>query len=307
MPGGAAHVTRRGDAAVTVLAYPPRMRVALRTAFLTVLLLVAGAAGCKRPSEALHEAAAEGDAEKVQAILAKQPDLVDHRADPLGRQPIHDAKTRRVAEVLLAAGARLDATDRAGRQPIHTARTAEVIDFFVERGVSIHTTWGPESRTVLHSAETAEAVNAFVRHGIPVDTKSFAGQTALFVNDSPDAIAALVQNGADPNARDHEGHRPIFFAKPARIKALVAAGADVNARDAIGATALHHAAFHGSDDQVRALVEAGADVNLRLPPHVAVTDAHSQVAFARLGGKTAMGIAKTTDIKKLLEKAGGTE
>lgn len=276
-------------------------------AALVGLALVTGTPACKRPSETLHEAAAQGDAEKVQEILTKKPELVEHPADPLGRHPLHDAKTRRVAEVLLAAGARIDATDRWGRQPIHTATTAEVIDLLVERGLSVQTKWGPNNNSVLHSAVSAEAVGAFLRHGIPIDVKSYGGKTALFENDSPEAIAALVQNGADPNARDFEGHRPIFFAKPVRIQALVAAGADVNARDKTGATALHHAAFHGQTDQVQALVEAGADVNARLPPDAVLMDMHDQVVTQRIGGMTPVGVAKSDEINKLLVKAGGTE
>ncbi len=271
------------------------------------LLLLAAAPACKRPSEAIHEAAAEGDAEKVQQILAKKPELVEHPAAPLDRTPLHDAKTRRVAEVLVAAGARIDATDRWGRKPIHTATTAEVIDYLVERGCPANAVWGPKNNTVLHSAASAEAVAAFLRHGVPVDVKNHAGETALFVNDVPEAIAALVDGGADPNARDFEGRRPITHATPVRIRALVKAGADVNARDGVGATALHQAAFRGATESVATLIELGADVNARLPPDAVLMDMHNLAAGQNLGNMTPLALANNEKIADLLVKAGGTK
>lgn len=282
------------------------MSVRLGAVLLAVFVLAAAPA-CKRPSEALHEAAAAGDADKVQAILAKQPDLVEHPAAPMNRHPLHDAKTRAVAEVLVAAGARIDATDRWGRQPIHTARTAEVIDFLVEKGASVQTKYGASNETVLHSAASAEAVTAFLRHGITVDAKDFYGRTALFTNDSAEAIAALVQSGADPNARSENGNRPVFFGTAARIRALHAAGADVNARNDHGVTALHHFAYHGQAEQVAALVEAGADVNARLPADAVLMDMHNLTVAARIGNVTPLGLSRGEEVSKILEKAGGTK
>ena len=46
-----------------------------------------------------------------------------------------------------------------------------------------------------------------------------------------------------------------------RVKALLENGAEVNARDMDGLTVLHHAASDGRIDIVRLLIERGADVN----------------------------------------------
>ena len=47
----------------------------------------------------------------------------------------------------------------------------------------------------------------------------------------------------------------------AAIRALIDAGADVNAKDERGRTPLHAAALNGHADTVKALIAAGADVN----------------------------------------------
>ena len=98
----------------------------------------------------------------------------------------------------------------------------------------------------------------------PLHSAAGTGDTA--------ALAALLDAGADPNAR-HAGFTPLHYAAafPSHrinderprfafaVPALLAAGADPNACDSAGFTPLHHAAIHSRPGAVLALRRAGAD------------------------------------------------
>ena len=79
------------------------------------------------------------------------------------------------------------------------------------------------------------------------------------------AIRQLVANGADINQpMDHTNRRrtPMHLAvlkrQPASLAALIEAGADMNATDAVGLRPLDHAALLADDGMVRQLLDAGA-------------------------------------------------
>ena len=86
-------------------------------------------------------------------------------------------------------------------------------------------------------------------------------------------IARCIRIGADPNARiaetkGSEGWQtPLLYAvrhgNLEATKALIDQGADVNAKDGYGVTPLHHAAGENLAGIGKMLVEAGADVNIR--------------------------------------------
>ena len=82
-----------------------------------------------------------------------------------------------------------------------------------------------------------------------------------------EVVAALLEAGADPNARGDHSSFPLFIA--ARygtgevVAALLEAGADLEVRDEDGSTALHGAAGGGAVEAVMTLLEAGADPGAR--------------------------------------------
>ena len=82
-------------------------------------------------------------------------------------------------------------------------------------------------------------------------------------------VAALLDAGADPNARTETGGTALHVAAmvsstPAVVTALLNAGADPNARNELGATPLHFAARSSKTPAVvSALLDAGVDPDAR--------------------------------------------
>jgi ankyrin repeat protein len=126
----------------------------------------------------------------------------------------------------------------------------------------------------LHTA-TAEAkpatIYALIQAGADVNARNEEGETPLYIaaeEGNSEIIAALMEAGADVNAPDDGGWTPLHVAAregpPASVSALIQAGADVNARTrdrAAGATPLHFAA---NPEIIAALIKAGADINARI-------------------------------------------
>lgn len=89
--------------------------------------------------------------------------------------------------------------------------------------------------------------------------------TALGVavsNGKLEFVRALIEAGADPNARGYDGRTPLMRldedATAEIVGALVAAGAKLNLKDEEGNTALHVAAALEKSEVLRALLDAGA-------------------------------------------------
>ena len=120
-----------------------------------------------------------------------------------------------------------------------------------------------------------------VSHGWeePMDASSFRGRMHSAM--SPEMLALLASQGADPNATNDRGETPLHRVagrgfplscdgplkdRVRMIMVLHGLGADVDARDKFGDTPLHHAARHdleNIEDIIRALVKIGADVGAR--------------------------------------------
>ena len=129
-----------------------------------------------------------------------------------------------------------------------------------------------------------------------------------------DIMELLLAAGADPGLTADDGTTPLMAAAglghggggprsrrlPSAAKAvrvLVAGGADVNAVNEAGFTALHGAAFRGSNDIVRALVDRGAALDAQ--------DFMGRTPFRIAEGtKQAFGFRESPETARLLRELG---
>ncbi len=198
--------------------------------------------------------------QKIQYILSLADDVNERNAD--GNSALYFAVIRnrqRVGELLLAKNADIFAANNQNYSPLRLALTA---------GGSV-TEW-------LITSQTIRATDG-------------SGNTALHYAAEwglRDAIATLIQKGADPAARNANGETPLFSAvradKSQIIGQLASGGCDVNARDNLGSTPLHTAIRWNAPEAAGALLALGADIDAQN------TAGKSALSEAALSGKYTM-------------------
>ena len=237
-------------------------------------------------------AAREGDLDSVRVLLAGGANV--NAATTLGVSPLLEASGsghEGVAIFLLEKGADPNTADVYGVTALHYA---------VQKGISIlqTTTCTPNIAPVQAyrcRSNMRELVKGLLTHGANSNAQlkyepaggggrnviGRAGATPFLlaaVTGDVGILRAMAAAGADPSARTFENTTPLMVAAGLgrvsdrteeessaleAVKLLVELGVDVNATDNYGQTALHGAAYRGSDAIVQFLVDHGAQVNVK--------------------------------------------
>lgn len=260
-----------------------------------VLLALAdpGSGSLRLPRQALsyplHAAALRDDVAGIASWVGNG--IAVNARDDEGRTPLMVAAAFgnvAAAEALIALGADMLARDGHGEAAIHFAARAgmaTLVDLLISKGVGLDFGTSPRAATALHLAAT------------------FGHERV---------VRLLITRGANPNATDIEGIRPLQYAsrrnraalvnvflelgaKPQTLHDAVNAddvvaawnlirlGADVDATDLAGPP-LNLAAAKGSLAMVRILVDAGADLEASGDPaqsrplHIAALHDHAEIA-----------------------------
>ena len=199
-----------------------------------------------------------------------------HWAPGMLMPPRHAKVVDPVIAALLEAGADISARANDGWTPLHAA---------------VHRDQPAAALALLEAGADPALVDDAGDHADPTSCEH-RGKAVFFATADADVIVRCLAAGADPNSPVEAGARDrgllLHFVSghvrdPAVITALVEAGADVNARDQSGFTPLHSAAKNATPAAVQALVQAGAEVNSRgerTPLHIAASNPNPEVAAA---------------------------
>ena len=146
-----------------------------------------------------------GDRQKVDALLAQHPALVNG-ADAHGYTALH-----------AAAGA-ISADD------------PDLLKLLIDKGAKV-TAANEDGMTPLHLAQSATAVALLLQHGADINGRAKDGSTPLHAQAAESAdtgalevIEALLKAGADASLKDNDGKTPLDIARrrqePEKIKLL---------------------------------------------------------------------------------------
>jgi ankyrin repeat protein len=228
------------------------------------------------PSEALHRAVLDCDAVRVETMIDEGADL---NAVQDGRTPLINAIRRgnlRVAELLVRRGADVDKADlRWDYTPLHWAvdssRPRDFAELLIASGADIRAT-EPHGWTPLHVAaveDEPDLVEVFADAGADVNAKTLDGNTPLHFatmwRARGAAAAPLIESSADVNAKNSFGLTPIHYAAMRDqyevVKLLIQHGADLSTRDIRGRTVLAWALLgcRSSSEVLKLLRSHGAE------------------------------------------------
>ena len=172
-----------------------------------------------------------------------------------------------VCQVLIDAGADIEARDDMGRSPLHLACRSgalAVMKNLVAAGAGVCGTCNFGNTCLIFAAYHGhtETVRYLVGlKDVDVNHKGVDDWSALFCavgQNHADVVNVLIDAGADIETRDEDSYTPLLYAckngSQPIVKMLVEAGAEVRATHNIGSTSLMIAAAFGHTETVRYLV-----------------------------------------------------
>ncbi len=206
----------------------------------------------KSGKTALHIAIEHADFQTAQYLLSLGADVnsVDYRDNtPIYaalRQQKEHPPSLELIELLLTFGASLNHKNNDGDSPLHCLMQgtvpSEILSHLLTHRPSA-TIVNLDRQTTLHMAickkQPIDIIRQLIDFGYPVDARDNNGKTSLHVAIAHYSFGTanyLLDNRADVNIADNDGHRPLHFAaNPAYnielIKRLIAKGADLQARN----------------------------------------------------------------------------
>jgi ankyrin repeat protein len=225
--------------------------------------------------ERLNLAIRLGDVETVRTLLRNDPDLVVGKSISIpGGTPLQEAAIRgqsAIVELLLAAGAAVNAKDHFGNTPLF---------------------WSAFNGNVV----TAELL---LKSGGDVNIKSRYGRTPLYVAaeyGNSGIVKLLLASNADVNVKAKDGSTPLLEAAAGgyerTAQSLIASRAEIDATNDMGQTPLYMAAGKGNKDVVELLLANKANINAEdwngdTPLQNAIENFHKNLAeFLRQRGAT---------------------
>jgi ankyrin repeat protein len=221
----------------------------------------------------LADAVKNRNTQAVRALLNQRVDVSAPQPD--GATAVHWAAhwdDLQTADLLIAAGANVNATNDFGVSPLFLAASnssVAMVEKLLSAGANPNAALRTGETALMRAARTgnADIVNALLAHKADVNAKQASkGQSALMWAVSQqhlEAARALMANGADVKARTAAGFTPLLFAAREGnldlVRLLLAHGADVNESATDGSTALLVATVRGRVDLAGFFLDHGAN------------------------------------------------
>jgi ankyrin repeat protein len=216
------------------------------------------------------------DVRAVNLLIASHCFELNIQEDELQRSELHYAyqfANLQNINLLLAAGARADATDRSGAPPWHYAarnRDQTVMTHLLATGVDVNST-DRIGRSLLHRAaahnKNAAVVAMLIDAGADVVARDEDGNTPCHSaarNKNVEVMRQLIPL-CDINAVNDAGETPCFEAALSSnsvvLESLIRAGANLDAVTNDDMTVMAEAVYHHDEKSVELLVDANVDVN----------------------------------------------
>jgi quinoprotein dehydrogenase-associated probable ABC transporter substrate-binding protein len=219
----------------------------------------------------LNNAVLADDPVRVRYLLEKKHAEVG-ALDLQGETPLHHALMQRspsMVALLLAHGADVNQRDRDGWTPLMTAAyydDAANVKELVTRGADPNAVSAqnltPLGIAVQYGKDAAAValIEAGGDTGRPIGEAAYTPLMLATANDSPRVARALIEKGADLNARNSGGVTALMIAAAKghadMVELLLRAGADVAAQTDRGDTALSIARGRGDEKVIKLLDEA---------------------------------------------------
>lgn len=224
----------------------------------------------------IHEAASSGDIEEVQDLLEEgvNPDLKDDE----GRTPVMLAAKNnsniRILEILIDAGADLEARDEAGQAIIHYGAInpeTDIIEFLIDNDVNLEAKDINAADALIYAvAENPNPEVIDILLNLDVDYNlNIALLGAAEYHEDTVRFEKLIDHGADVNKVFSPNlititHVAVSQDNPEFLKLLIEEGADLSVKNRRKETLLMHASKNSNNPEVlEILKEHGAELDAR--------------------------------------------